>query len=879
MALVGPIRIRVQTKPRIRCRVLPRLIPLNATVAVNSVTTLPPGSPATVSNSGTPSAVELDFGIPQGAPGEAGAPGVVQSIVAGTNVSVNSSDPANPVVSVSGGGDFTGPGSSTADNIVTFAGTTGKAGKDSGIAVSSLAPKNNAIFTGTTTLAADPALALQAATKQYVDNVAAGLDVKPSARLATTANITLSGTQTIDGVSAIAGDRVVVKNQTTTSQNGVYVVAAGVWTRAADMDSWLEVPGANVWIEEGTTNADTAWVCTSNAGGTIGTTAISWTQFGGSGAYQPLDSDLSAIASLTTAAYGRSFLTFSDYQSFLFGAGFEVPLLAANTAAANTTILQNAINTASNTTVHLPPGRFPLNSVTLKPGVRLRGKGKEVTVLLCGSNSINVLQYTAATTQVGFAIVDIGFDANSTTGSTAVSIDGATSAIRISEVSLLHVDAVGFARGIYLHYCANTQLTDLFISVCADAITIDNCADTDLLGCRAQNGSGVGFKIIGGVGAFDEGVRIAACSTNGQNVGLQIDTQDWGDVSGSSFTTCAGGAVIGLNTVSNWKFVGCDISTATGTPAQPNLTMSTGCTNWSIVGCNIALGTFGAIIRGTNHTITGNTCFANSNIDIYLDGATGCSVTGNVCTSTTASWSILENGAADNNVIDGNRTAKLVTIIGPNSYSFYFSGGTASIGPKTVAGELLHLSQIDNTATTEFLALGLEGNSTANSVGKLVSMNFYGRDTVNARKNTAAVKATPLDSNWTNVALVFYANISSALTEVLRIGAKQIALITGSLSRASPVTKTADFTVADTENWLINNKAAATCTVTLPAAASYVGREIMIKNLQAFTVVSASSNVVPLAGGAAATAILAATTGKYATLVSDGTNWVIMAAN
>lgn len=103
-------------------------------------------------------------------------------------------------------------------------------------------------------------------------------------------------------------------------------------------------------------------------------------------------------------------------------------------------------------------------------------------------------------------------------------------------------------------------------------------------------------------------------------------------------------------------------------------------------------------------------------------------------------------------------------------------------------------------------------------------------------------------------------------------------VLSGSFSRGGPLTKTADWTVADNENWYISNRA-ATNTVTLPAAASYSGREIMIKTIQAQTVVSASSNVVPLAGGAAGTAILAATAGRWATLVSDGTNWVIMQGN
>jgi len=92
---------------------------------------------------------------------------------------------------------------------------------------------------------------------------------------------------------------------------------------------------------------------------------------------------------------------------------------------------------------------------------------------------------------------------------------------------------------------------------------------------------------------------------------------------------------------------------------------------------------------------------------------------------------------------------------------------------------------------------------------------------------------------------------------------------------SAPVTKTANFTVADTDVWLINNKTGSTCTATLPAASSWSGRVLRFLNYQAQTVVSASSNVVPLTGGAAATAILLASTGDSATLVSDGTNWLM----
>jgi len=91
-----------------------------------------------------------------------------------------------------------------------------------------------------------------------------------------------------------------------------------------------------------------------------------------------------------------------------------------------------------------------------------------------------------------------------------------------------------------------------------------------------------------------------------------------------------------------------------------------------------------------------------------------------------------------------------------------------------------------------------------------------------------------------------------------------------------PVTKTANFTVGLGEVWIINNKSGSTCTVTLPTASSYAGRALTFQNYQAQFLVSASSNVVPLGGGAAGTAILENVAGNWATLVSNGTNWIMM---
>ena len=126
------------------------------------------------------------------------------------------------------------------------------------------------------------------ATKPYVDAIKQGLDIKDSVRAATTANITLSNTQSVDGVSLVAGNRVLVKNQTTANQNGIYIVAAGAWIRASDADTSAKVTaGMFTFVEEGTTNADSGWVLATNEPTTLGSTPLSFSQFSGAGQIDP----------------------------------------------------------------------------------------------------------------------------------------------------------------------------------------------------------------------------------------------------------------------------------------------------------------------------------------------------------------------------------------------------------------------------------------------------------------------------------------------------------------------------------------------------------------------------------------------------------------
>lgn len=137
---------------------------------------------------------------------------------------------------------------------------------------------------------ATPTTGTDAANKSYVDaqaqSSASGIDPKESCRVASTANITtLSGLLTVDGVTVAAGDRVLVKNQTTASANGIYVAASGAWARPADGVQGELTSGALVFVELGTAQAATQWYLQTADPITIGTTSLTWTQFGAGAAY------------------------------------------------------------------------------------------------------------------------------------------------------------------------------------------------------------------------------------------------------------------------------------------------------------------------------------------------------------------------------------------------------------------------------------------------------------------------------------------------------------------------------------------------------------------------------------------------------------------
>jgi hypothetical protein len=191
---------------------------------------------------------------------------------------------------------------------------------------------NIATTTGTITTAASGPTDI--VNKQYVDFYAAGLSWKAPALTATSANITLSGLQTINGVTVVAGDTVLVKDQTNAAQNGIYVASAGAWTYAIGGDTWNEYIGAIIFIASGSL-AGTAWFCTAQPGGTLGVTAMNWSNF--------------SVASSYTAGTG---LTLTGTQFSITNTGVSAATYgSATTSAVIAVNAQGQITSASSSTI------------------------------------------------------------------------------------------------------------------------------------------------------------------------------------------------------------------------------------------------------------------------------------------------------------------------------------------------------------------------------------------------------------------------------------------------------------------------------------------------------------------------------------------------
>ena len=206
------------------------------------------------------------------------------------------------------------------------------------------------------------------ANKLYVDTVAQGLSAKDSVFVGTTANITLSGEQTIDG-KLTSNSRVLVKNQTNSAENGIYISSSSAWERSPDANTWDELVGAFVFIESGS-QASTGWTCTAQSGGTLGTTDINWTQFSSAGSY-------TAGTGLTLAGTKFS-ITSTGVSPGPYGSSNSVPIITLN-AQGQATVVSNELISISYAQINNSIPNASLANSTIS-GVSLGGNLSSLTL-------------------------------------------------------------------------------------------------------------------------------------------------------------------------------------------------------------------------------------------------------------------------------------------------------------------------------------------------------------------------------------------------------------------------------------------------------------------------------------------------------------------
>ena len=266
--------------------------------------------------------------------------------------------------------------------------------------------------------------------KQYVDYLAAGLSWKEPATVATLTNITLSGLQTIDGVSLVAGNVVLVKNQTNAAQNGIYTVSSGAWTYTPGSDTWNEYVGAIIFIVSGT-QAGSAWYSLAQPGGTLGTTPITWSNFSVSSVY-------TAGTGLTLTGTQFS-ITNTAVTAGSYGSASSVPTYTVNaqgqlTAASNTTIaISNSqvsglgtLSTQNASNVSITGGS--INGTTI--GASSPSTGAFTTL---GGTTISAsTQFTGPGTGLTGTATSLNIGGNAATATTAGSATTATTATNLA---------------------------------------------------------------------------------------------------------------------------------------------------------------------------------------------------------------------------------------------------------------------------------------------------------------------------------------------------------------------------------------------------------------------------------------------------------------
>lgn len=427
------------------------------------------------------------------------------------------------------------------------------------------------------------------ATVNYVLNLLNGLRWKSPAKTATTANITLSGAQTIDSISVVAGDRVLVKNQTDQTQNGIYIVATGAWTRSLDADIAAELQAAAVLVEQGTINANLLYQQTTD-NVTLGTSNIVWTGFG-SAIYSTDGQGIEISGTVISLEIDGNSLSKS-------GSGIKVKLKSSSLSGTEGQILETAdglvvkLGTGANDAA---PGNHTHNSDNITEGSTnlffqgVRVLATSLTGLVAATGTIvstdNILQ---------------AFD------KVKYFIDNFNSTIRTITVAWTFSALVTFSNAIN-----EAKWTD-----------IASASTTDLGAANGNYGDITGTVTITSLGIIAAGARRIATFTN-----ILIITHNATSLrlpTGANITTAAGDTAIFISLGSgNWKCVAYTRADGTALVGGSSSTTIQTLTDAANISWNGASGQNAKVTLGGNRTLDAITSPINGiryHLTVYQDG-------------------------------------------------------------------------------------------------------------------------------------------------------------------------------------------------------------------------------------------------------------------
>lgn len=555
------------------------------------------------------------------------------------------------------------------------------------------------ISTTTGQISTQPSGATDIVNLLALQSYAAGISWKQPVACATLTNITLSGLQTIDGYTTLAGDRVIVKNQSTAANNGIYVVASGAWTRASDANTWNELISAIAFVEYGT-QAGSAWFCTATPGGTLGVTAVNWSQFTTSATY--------------TAGTG---LTLTGFQFSITPVGTAGTYGSASSVPVITTNASGQVSSVTNTSIAINGNQITSGTVG----------SSYITGSYTGITGVGTL--TAGTWNAG--TIGVAYGGTGATTLTGYLIGNGTGAFTASST----IPTTALSGTI-----TNAQLANSTIS----GVSLGSNLFSLTAGSNITFSSGTTYN-----GSAAITINATVPSQVYPGAGIANST---GSAWGTSYSTTGTGTVVALATSPSFT------TPALGTPSAAVLTNATGLpvsTGISGLGTGVAtalavnVGSAGAFV--TNGGALGT---PSSGVATNLTGtASGLSIGGNAATATTATSATTATTATNaTNIAITDNTSSSSTwypVLSANS-----SGNNAATTSSTKLSFVPSTGNLTSTVLTSINDASISGLTVGKGGGSVAFNTAIGQGALPVNTtggDLTAVGGQSLKSNTTGI--------------------------------------------------------------------------------------------------------------------------------